>query len=146
NPSLYSAAVGHHFARPGNRFWATLHRAGFTERLLLPEEEHELLEHGFGITNLVSRATASAVELATEEYRDGALSLARKVRHYRPAKVAFVGIQAYRLALSERLATVGQQPRRFVDARAWVLPNPSGLNAHYQLDALAELYRQVLGR
>jgi TDG/mug DNA glycosylase family protein len=144
NPSLYSAAVGHHFARPGNRFWHALHRAGFSERLLAPAEELELLRAGYGITNLVGRATASAAELDPAEYPAGARVLARKVRKYQPEKIAFVGIDAYRRALNERAATIGEQARRFAGARTWVLPNPSGLNAHYQLPELAALYRSVL--
>jgi TDG/mug DNA glycosylase family protein len=144
NPSLYSAAVGHHFARPGNRFWSALFRAGFTGRLLQPEAELELLRLGYGITNLVARATAAAAELDPAEYRAGARALARKVRRYRPQKIAFVGIEAYRIALNERGATIGEQPRCFADARTWVLPNPSGLNAHFQLPELAKLYRTLL--
>jgi len=143
NPSLYSAAVGHHFARPGNRFWPTLFRAGFTSRVLKPDEERELLALGIGITNIVPRATASAAELEPDEYRRGAVALARKVRRWRPAIVAFVGVGAFRLAANRPLATIGEQPERFAGARAWVLPNPSGLNAHYQLDELAALYGLV---
>ncbi len=144
NPSLYSAAVGHHFARPGNRFWHALYRAGFTERLLAPAEGLELLRAGYGITNVVGRATASAAELEPAEYPAGARVLARKVRRYAPERVVFVGIDAYRLALNERTAAIGEQARRFAGARTWVLPNPSGLNAHYQLPELAALYRTVL--
>jgi TDG/mug DNA glycosylase family protein len=143
NPSLYSAAVGHHFARPGNRFWPTLFRAGFTGRVLGPDEERELLALGIGITNVVPRATASAAELAADEYRRGAIALARKVRKWHPANVAFVGVGAFRLATNRPRATTGAQPRPFAGARAWVLPNPSGLNAHYQLEELADLYGRV---
>jgi TDG/mug DNA glycosylase family protein len=136
--------VGHHFARPGNRFWPALYRAGYSDRLLDPSEERELLVRGYGITNLVARATASAAELEPREYRAGARVLAGKVRRFRPARVAFVGIDAYRLALGERKAVIGEQPRRFAGARTWVLPNPSGLNAHYQLAELGALYRTLL--
>jgi double-stranded uracil-DNA glycosylase len=146
NPSLYSVAVGHHFARPGNRFWPALHRAGFTERLLRPDEERELLARGIGITNVVNRATASAAELAREEYRTGARALARKICRLRPATLAFVGVEAYRLAAGRPGATIGEQPIPFAGASTWVLPNPSGLNAHYQLDRLAELYGALARR
>jgi double-stranded uracil-DNA glycosylase len=143
NPSLYSVAVGHHFARPGNRFWATLHRAGFTERTLRPAEERELLARGIGITNVVNRATASAAALRRDDYLAGAKALARKVRRLRPAVLAFVGIEAYRIAARQPHAAVGEQSTPFAGARVWVLPNPSGLNAHYQLDRLAEVYGEL---
>lgn len=143
NPSLYSAAVGHHFARPGNRFWPTLFRAGYTERLLRPDEERELLAHGIGITNVVPRATASAAELGPDDYRRGAAVLSRKVRLYGPRTLAFVGIGAFRIAACEPRATVGLQVRPFGGAEAWVLPNPSGINAHYQIDALTAAYREL---
>jgi TDG/mug DNA glycosylase family protein len=143
NPGLYSAAVGHHFARPGNRFWPTLQRAGFVERVLDPSEERELLARGIGITNVVARATASASELAPDEYRTGAAVLLRKVQRLKPKVVAFVGIEAYRTVTAQPKATVGAQPRRFGGARAWLLPNPSGLNAHYQLDQLAAIYGEL---
>jgi TDG/mug DNA glycosylase family protein len=143
NPSLYSAAVGHHFARPGNRFWPTLFRAGFTSRVLRPDEERELLALGIGITNVVPRATASAAELVRDEYRRGAIALARKVRKWRPENVAFVGVGAFRLVTNSPRALIGAQREPFAGARAWVLPNPSGLNAHYQLTELAALYARV---
>jgi double-stranded uracil-DNA glycosylase len=143
NPSLYSAVVGHHFARPGNRFWPTLHRAGFTERLLQPSEEHELLALGFGITNVFSRASASAASLSPEDYRQGSKSLRRKLQRYRPRIIAFLGIGAYRIAAGRRDAQVGPQPVPFAGVATWALPNPSGLNAHYQLAELAEHYRAL---
>ena len=143
NPSLYSAAVRHHFARPGNRFWKTLQLSGFTERLLEPHEERELVENGIGITNLVARATATAAELSPSELLRGATVLRRKVERFQPKVVAFVGIQAYRVAFGEPGATVGAQTKRFGRARVWVLPNPSGLNAHYQLDELAALFAEL---
>lgn len=143
NPSLYSAAVGHHFARPGNRFWKTLHRAGLTQRLLLPSEERELLASGVGITNVVPFATASAAELVSEDYRRGAQGLARKVRRYRPRVIAFLGIDAYRIVTGERGARVGPQPSAFAGTKTWALPNPSGLNAHYQIDGLATAYAEL---
>lgn len=143
NPSLYSAAVGHHFARPGNRFWPTLYRAGFTDRLLQPREERELLARGVGITNVCSNASASADSLSLDDYRRGSLRLRRKLRRYRPRAVAFLGLGAYRIAAREPKAVVGPQPRDFAGILAWALPNPSGLNAHYQLDALVECYRAL---
>jgi double-stranded uracil-DNA glycosylase len=140
NPSLYSVAVGHHFARPGNRFWKSLHGAGFTPRVLRPDEEHELLELGLGITNVVPYATASAAELSRDAYQRGATQLARKLRRHRPRNVAFLGIDAYRIATGQRHARVGLQPTPFAGVAAWVLPNPSGLNAHYQIEALVREY------
>lgn len=143
NPSLYSGAVRHHFARPGNRFWPVLHGAGFTDRLLTPFEEDELLARGVGVTNLVARATASAAELTRDELRRGARVLAAKVRRHRPAIVAFLGIEAYRHAFARKDAKLGEQPERLEGARVWVLPNPSGLNAHYQLPELVRIYREL---
>jgi TDG/mug DNA glycosylase family protein len=143
NPSLYSVAVQHHFARPGNRFWRTLHGAGFSERLLRPDEEQELLRSGLGITNLVSRGTARADELRLEEYDGGALVLTSKLAHYRPRYVAFLGVQAYRFAFKAPLAQVGPQRARLANSEVWVLPNPSGLNAHYQIEGLIREYAQL---
>ena len=143
NPGLYSAAVGHHFARPGNRFWPALFAAGFTPRLLLPEEQSELLQHGYGITNLVERASASASELSAEELRAGCVRLESKVKHYRPSRVAVLGIAAYRTAFQRPDATLGRQVETIDGVTIWVLPNPSGLNAHYQLQDLARLFREL---
>ena len=133
NPGLYSGATGHHFARPGNRFWPTLYQAGFTPRLLAPAEERELLVSGYGITNLVARATAMADELSNEELVAGQRRLRAKVKRYQPQVVAVLGISAYRTAFDQKVAALGQQPERLGNAAVWVLPNPSGLNAHYQL-------------
>ncbi len=143
NPGLYSGATGHHFARPGNRFWPTLYQAGFTPRLLAPSEERELLTLGYGITNLVPRATASADELAPEELLAGRKRLENKVKRYQPRIVAVLGIGAYRLAFQERTATLGLQTKTLASAAVWVLPNPSGLNAHYQLADLVDYFRNV---
>jgi TDG/mug DNA glycosylase family protein len=143
NPSLYSAATGHHFARPGNRFWPALHGAGFTRRLLKPWEEELLLENGVGITNLVTRATATAAELTNDELRSGRDRLARKVRKYRPLCVAVVGIGAYRSAFDRPRATVGRQLEPLETAIVWVLPNPSGLNANHQLPDLVKTFRAL---
>lgn len=143
NPSLYSAVVGYHFARPGNRFWPTMHAAGFTRHLLAPSEQEELLELGCGITNVVDRATATADQVSPEELVDGGRRLEAKVRRYRPRFIALLGISAYRAAFSRPEATLGLQPEILGGARLWVLPNPSGLNAHYQLKDLARLFREL---
>ncbi|HSB01841.1 MAG TPA: G/U mismatch-specific DNA glycosylase [Anaerolineales bacterium] len=141
NPGLYSGATGHHFARPGNRFWPTLHGAGFTPRLLDPSEERELLTFGYGITNLVPRATATADELSPDELVAGRGRLESKLKRYRPQVVAVLGISAYRTAFARKAATLGRQSEPLGTATVWVLPNPSGLNAHYQLASLVEHFR-----
>ena len=143
NPSLYSGAVGHHFARPGNRFWPALHGAGFTDRLLSPFEDGTLPDSGLGVTNLVARATATAAEVSKEELRDGAAALGRKVRRYRPRAVAILGVSAYRDGWSRPDATVGPQDETLEEVTLWVLPNPSGLNAHYQLPDLVRVFREL---
>jgi len=143
NPSLYSAATGHHFARPGNRFWPTLHAAGFTARLLAPWEEKMLLEVGCGITNLVSRASATAAELTADELSAGRRRLKRKVRRYAPRWLAVLGISAYRTAFGHPDAAIGRQPERLGASGIWVLPNPSGLNANYRLADLARLFGEL---
>jgi len=143
NPGLYSGATGHHFARPGNRFWPTLHQAGFTPRLLVPSEERELLEYGYGITNLVARATATADELTPAELVAGRRRLEARVKRYKPQVVAVLGISAYRIAFGKKVATLGQQPESLANSIVWVLPNPSGLNAHYQLADLASHFRMM---
>jgi double-stranded uracil-DNA glycosylase len=143
NPGLYTAATGHHFARPGNRFWPTLHAAGFTDRLLHPSEERLLLDRGYGITNVVARTTATAAELAPEELVAGGRTLVEKVRRYRPGVLAVLGVMAYRAAFDRPKAALGLQPDDIGDTAVWVLPNPSGLNAHYQRDTLAALFREL---
>lgn len=143
NPGLYSGAVGHHFARPGNRFWPALAKSGFTEKQLSPFDERELLRNGLGITNIVARTTARADELDAEELRSGAEVLVEKVRRFRPAFVGVLGVTAYRAAFEKPRATLGPQPDDIGGARAWVLPNPSGLNAHHQLADLAALFREL---
>ncbi len=143
NPGLYSAAVGHHFARPGNRFWPALYAAGFTHRLLAPSEERELLKSGYGITNLVDRATAAADELSRQELAEGGQRLEAKVRYYRPRFVAVLGIGAYRTAFGRPKAVLGPQPETISSTMVWILPNPSGLNAHYQLADLARMFREL---
>jgi TDG/mug DNA glycosylase family protein len=146
NPGLYSAATGFHFARPGNRFWPALHAAGFTPRLFHPSENQAMLELGYGLTNLVNRATAAADALTPDELVQGGRRLAAKVRRYRPRAVAFVGLGAYRTAFGRPKATLGLQPDALEGAEVWVLPSPSGLNANYQLPALIQLFRQLWQR
>jgi double-stranded uracil-DNA glycosylase len=143
NPGLYSGATGHHFARPGNRFWPALHASGFTPRRLAPSEQTELLRYGLGITNLVARATARADELTRDELRDGAVTLARKVADHRPRWLAVVGITAYRTAFGHPRAVLGRQPETIGDAQVWVLPNPSGLNAHWTPATLAGKFAEL---
>jgi TDG/mug DNA glycosylase family protein len=143
NPGLYSGAVGHHFARPGNRFWPVLHKAGFTDRQIAPSEERALLRHGYGITNIVSIATAAADELDARQLASGGRRLAAKIRRYRPRVVAVLGLAAFRLAFNRPKAVFGPQEERIGSSLIWVLPNPSGLNASYQLPALTRLFQKV---
>ena len=143
NPSLYSVVIGHHFGRPGNRFWPALYKAGFTPRLYDPREDGSLIELGYGITNMAPRATARADELSKDEIREGRELLASKVKKYRPKCLAFLGITAYRTAFAQPKAKIGPQPD-WEGTQVWALPNPSGLNAHYQVDGLAEVYSWVL--
>lgn len=144
NPGLYSAAVGHHFARPGNRFWPALFAAGLTPRLLTPAEDGELLQCGYGITNVVERATAGATELTREELVAGGQRLLEKVLRYQPRVLAILGVSAYRTAFTQPRAALGRQHARIGDTTVWVVPNPSGLNAHYQVADLAEWYRRIV--
>jgi len=144
NPSLYSAAVGHHFARPGNRFWKTLHAAGFTDRLLAPVEDRSLLERCYGLTNIVDRATARADELSPEELVTGQNQLAAKVEQYQPQFLAILGVSAYRTAFNRPKSAMGLQSEVLQTTKIWILPNPSGLNAHYQLKDLQQVYRELL--
>lgn len=143
NPGLYTAAVGHHFARPGNRFWPVLYKSGFTDRLLSPFEERELLELRLGVTNVVAHATATASELTKEDIVNGGRALTAKVRRYRPKVLAILGVGAYRHAFAQPKATIGAQAERIGDTRVWVLPNPSGLNANYQLPDLIRLFSKL---
>lgn len=145
NPSLYSAATGHHFARPGNRFWPALHRAGFTPRQLHPSEQQELPSLGLGITNVVARATARADELSPAELVEGGAVLAALAEKWQPRYLAVLGVTAYRTAFARPKATMGPQPDPLGGVPVWVLPNPSGLNAHYTVAGLAEAFAE-LGR
>ena len=137
NPSLYSAATGYHFARPGNRFWPALHRSGFTARQLAPAQQHLLLAEGLGITNVVARATARADELDAAELRAGAAALAALTGELGVRWLAVLGVTAFRAAFSQPRAVVGPQDEPLGGASVWILPNPSGLNASYQIDRLA---------
>ncbi|HLV03907.1 G/U mismatch-specific DNA glycosylase [uncultured Georgenia sp.] len=143
NPGLYSAWSGHHFARPGNRFWPALHRSGFTPRQLDPAEQWELLDLGLGVTNVVERASATAAELSPAELREGGRRLVADVLEHRPAWLAVLGVTAYRTAFDRRDAGYGEQDERIGSTRVWVLPNPSGLNAHFTLPQLAERFAEL---
>jgi TDG/mug DNA glycosylase family protein len=143
NPGQMSGALGQHFARPGNRFWKVLHLSGFTERLLAPAEQRSLLERGIGITNLVSTTSRAATDLTTEQLRAGALGLEAKVARYRPAFVAVLGMQAYRMAFHRPGAVLGEQADRLSGARLWLLPNPSGLQARYGLPDMVRMFAEL---
>lgn len=143
NPSLYSVKVGHHFARPGNRFWRALHEGGFTPRRFVPSDEDELLACGLGITNVAPRATIAAADLSRDELKTGGISLREKVRHFSPQTLAILGIGAYRVAFDKPDAKIGAQDETIGDTRIWVLPNPSGLNAHYPPAALARCFSEL---
>jgi TDG/mug DNA glycosylase family protein len=143
NPGLLSALTGHHFARPGNRFWPSLHAAGFTPRRFAPAEQDELVALGLGITNVAPRATARADELSDDEIRAGGRRLRTLVGRVRPRWVAIAGIGAYRVAFDAPQAVVGRQEATIGGAGLWVLPSPSGLNAHYSAAALAEAFAEL---
>lgn len=143
NPSVYSAVVGHHFARPGNRFWPALHQSGFTPERMAPENDAQLLELGLGVTNVATRATVAAADLSNDELRADSLLLIEKVERYRPQWLAVLGIGAYRVAFDEPKAVIGRQARVIGDTQIWVLPNPSGLNAHYTPAQLAVKFREL---
>jgi TDG/mug DNA glycosylase family protein len=143
NPGLYTAAVGHHFARPGNRFWPALYAGGFTERLLSPFDERELLKFGFGITNVVQRTTASADLLSRDEILEGGKQLTVKVLRHRPRVLAILGLGVYRVAFNKPKGGLGRQAEMIGTTAVWVLPNPSGLNANYQAADLARLFREL---
>ena len=143
NPGLWSGAVGHHFARPGNRFWKALHGSGFTDRLLAPNEDSTLLERNLGLTNLVDRTTARADELSVDEIRRGAFELEERLASFGPRFVAVLGVGAYRTGFARPDAALGPQRDSLGESRLWILPNPSGLNAHHQLDDLTERFRAL---
>ena len=143
NPGLYTAAIGHHFGRPGNRFWPALHAGGFTPRLLSPYEERLLLDWGWGVTNLVNKATARADQLTQTDLQEGGRLLVEKVAAFSPRCLAVLGIGAYRSAFGQPKAVLGQQDQDIAGASLWVLPNPSGLNAHYQAAELGRLFQEL---
>ncbi len=143
NPSVYSAAVGHHFARPGNRFWPTLHAAGFTPRVLHPSEDGELLTWGYGLTNVFEKATVGEKDVSKAEMIAGGERLVARIEQYGPRVLAVLGIGAYRKAFGQRKAVMGKQAGQLGGVDVWVLPNPSGLNAHYQLPDLARVYGEL---
>jgi len=143
NPGLYSGATGHHFARPGNRFWPALYAGGFTERLLAPYEEQQLLLRGYGITNVVNRTTATAAELSAPELVAGGQRLLATAQRYRPRCIAVLGVTAYRAAFGRPKASFGRQDEPIAEAIVWVLPNPSGLNAHYTPKDLARVFGEL---
>ncbi len=143
NPSLYSVKVGHHFARPGNRFWRAVHEGGFTPRRFLPSDENELLDCGLGITNVAPRATVAAADLSRDELKNGGIALREKVRKFTPQTLAILGIGAYRIAFDKPKAQIGAQDETIGDTRIWVLPNPSGLNAHYPPAQLARCFAEL---
>lgn len=143
NPGLYSGATGHHFARPGNRFWKTLYAAGFSDKQLSPHEQRELLKNGYGITNICERTTARADELTNQEIVVGGERLRAKVLEFQPKYLAVLGITSYRIAFDRPKAVLGLQAEQIGNTRIWVLPNPSGLNAHYQAGDLATLFRKL---
>jgi TDG/mug DNA glycosylase family protein len=143
NPGLYSAATGYHFARPGNRFWPALYASGFTPRVFRPDEQEQLLPLGLGITNVVDRATARADELTGAEIRAGGRALAAKVERLAPRWLAVVGVTVYRTAFGHPRAQTGPQDEPLAGARLWILPNPSGLNAHWTAPKLAEAFRDL---
>jgi double-stranded uracil-DNA glycosylase len=143
NPGLWSGAVGHHFARPGNRFWKALYGSGFTDRLLSPFEDALLLDSHLGLTNLVARTTARADELSANEIRRGARELEERLAPLRPRFVAILGVGAYRTGFGRPDAALGPQEEDLAGSRLWILPNPSGLNAHHQLDDLTARFRAL---
>ena len=143
NPGLYSGAVGHHFARPGNRFWPVLHFSGFTDRVLAPYEDGELLSYGCGLTNFIERATATAKELTPEELIAGGYQLIKKVNVYHPRALAVLGVGAYRTAFGLPRVVPGKQDRIIDSTTIWVLPNPSGLNAHYQICDFIKIFQEL---
>ncbi len=143
NPGTLSGELGLHFARPGNRFWKLLSAGGFTESVLSPAEQHTLPELGVGITNLVGRTTAAASEVSASELREGAIQLEAKVEILRPRCVAVLGLQAYRTAFRRPGATIGSQSELLGGALLWLLPNPSGLQARYQIPEMNEMYKTL---
>lgn len=142
NPGLYTAAIGFHFGRPGNRFWPSLYASGFTPRLFDPSEQEQLLSLGYGITNIVPRASATAAEVSKQELLDGRKQLETKVLKYKPEWLAILGVEAYRKSFERSKAKVGRQEDTIGTTKLWILPNPSGLNAHYTPNGIAEVLKE----
>jgi len=143
NPGIWSGATGFHFAKPGNRFWKALRLGGFTDRILHPSEEHELLENGYGITSFCKRTTATAAELSNAEIVEGGKLLVKKIKKFKPQFLAVLGIGAFRTAFNQPKSKLGLQNEKIGKTKIWLLPNPSGLNAHYQLNDLAKLFSEL---
>jgi double-stranded uracil-DNA glycosylase len=143
NPGLQAAATGHHFAGRGNRFWRVLHLAGFTHELLSPECDCALLQYGCGLTAAVARATARADQLSKLEIKAAAADLEIKIARHAPRYVAFLGKMAVSGITGVRDIQWGLQPATFAGSLVWVLPNPSGLNRAFTLDALVAAYREL---
>ena len=143
NPALSAAHAGHHFSNRNNRFWRTLHLAGFTPHQIRPEDDHTILRHGCGLTAAVERPTVKASDLTLHEFRTAAVGLERKVGRYHPRILAFLGKPAFAAIFNERSVTWGRQQVRFGGAEVWVLPNPSGLNRAFTLDSLVSSYREL---
>lgn len=143
NPGLYTAAIGHHFGRPGNRFWPSLNASGLLREPLTPYDSFKLLDSNLGMTNIVSRATPVASELTREELEAGAKILVKKILRYRPKRAAFLGLGLYRDAFRRPHAQVGLQAETIGKTELWVFPNPSGLNAHFQVPDYARMFRRL---
>jgi TDG/mug DNA glycosylase family protein len=143
NPGLSSAQVGHHFSSRSNRFWRVLYLSGFTPHLIQPENDRTILQYGCGLTAAVQRPTVTASELSSHEFHEAAEELERKIRRYRPRYLAFLGKPAFAAIFRQRNVDWGQQSIRFGGAEVWVLPNPSGLNRAFNLDALVSFYRDL---
>lgn len=143
NPGLVSAKTRNHFARPGNRFWKALHLSGFTPRLLSPHEQALLPSFGIGVTNFIARPSATAKELTASEFRDGAVEIKQKIKKYSPLWLSVLGIEAYRKGFGVPFAKIGRQPQMIGRTKIWLLPNPSGLNAHYSLSDFTELFSDL---
>jgi TDG/mug DNA glycosylase family protein len=143
NPGMTAAISGHHFSSPSNRFWRVLHLAGFTPTQIRPEDDRSILEFGYGLTTAVARATRRADELSADEFVSARASLTRKIRHFAPRTVAFLGKAAYSGITRQPLIRWGEQPLPFAGARAWVVPNPSGLNRNFRTEDLITAYRAL---
>ena len=143
NPGLHAATVGYHFAGRSNRFWRVLYLSGFTPELISAENDRSILKYGCGLTTAVDRPTVRAGELARHEFGAASATLEKKIQHYAPDYLAFLGKAAYSALFSQRDVSWGQQSTVFGDAKTWVLPNPSGLNCAFRLEQLVVRYREL---